>query len=137
MSVEGGELRVHFNDPKDKSEEKSDKKRPRGASLEASEKKFKKEGSKKAVPINCKELNDIMKLYAKMVNVPIRTLLEKLDQVSGDFMQLDNYIETKDSKILWTAEEDEILRRGGVEVELLKKYRGAAVEARRRYLGIS
>jgi hypothetical protein len=33
--------------------------------------------------------------------------------VSGDFVHLDNYIETKDSKLLWSAEEDEILRKGG------------------------
>lgn len=72
-----------------------------------------------------------------MVNVPIKTLLERLDQVSGDFLQLDNYLETKDSKLLWSAEEDDILRKGGVEVELLRKYRGAGVEARRKYLGLN
>ena len=87
--------------------------------------------------MNCKELNDIMKLYSKMVNIPIKTLLEKLDQVSGDFLQLDNYIETKDSKLLWSQEEDDILRKGGVEVELLRKYRGAAVDARKKYLGFN
>lgn len=41
-----------------------------------------------------------------MVNMPIKTLLEKLDQVSGDLVELDTYIETKDSRILWSAEED-------------------------------
>lgn len=78
-----------------------------------------------------------MKWYSKMVNVPCKTLLERLDQVSGDFIQLDNFIETKDSKLLWSPEEDEILRNGGVEVELLRKYRGAAVDARKKYLGIA
>lgn len=87
--------------------------------------------------MNCKELNDILKLYSKMVNIPIKTLLERLDQVSGDFLQLDNYIETKDSKLLWSQEEDEILRKGGVEVELLRKYRGTAVDARKKYLNIN
>lgn len=87
--------------------------------------------------MNCKELNDILKLYSKMVNIPIKTLLERLDQVSGDFLQLDNYIETKDSKLLWSQEEDEILRKGGVEVELLRKYRGSAVDARKKYLNIN
>jgi len=72
-----------------------------------------------------------------MVNIPIKTLLERLDQVSGDFIQLDNFIETKDSKLLWSQEEDEILRKGGVEVELLRKYRGASVDARKKYLGIN
>lgn len=89
------------------------------------------------MPTNCKELNDILKLYSKMVNIPIKTLLQQLDQVSGDFMQLDNYIENKDSKVLWTAEEDEILRRGGAEVQLLRRYRGATVDARMKYLGIN
>lgn len=88
------------------------------------------------MPTNCKELNDILKLYSKMVNVPIKTLLELLHQVSGDFVQLDNYIESKDSKLLWTPEEDDILRKGGVEVELLRKYRGATVDARKKYLNI-
>ena len=108
--------------------------------MDVSEKKFEKKketGNKKAIPTNCKELNDILKIYSKMVNIPIKTLLEKLDQVSGDFTQLDNYIETKDSKILWSTEEDEILRKGGAEVELLKRYRGATLDARRAYLGIN
>ena len=78
-----------------------------------------------------------MKLYSKMVNIPIKTLLEKLDQLSGDFLQLDNFIETKDSKLLWSSEEDDILRKGGVEVELLRKYRGSTVDARKKYLGIN
>lgn len=121
LSFDDKDLKISLTDPKDErkvEEKKEDKKRPRAASLEASEKKFekKKEGSKKAIPINCKELNDIMKLYSKMVNIPIKTLLERLDQVSGDFLQLDNFIETKDSKVLWSADEDEIIRKGGVEV---------------------
>ena len=75
-------------------------------------------------------------MYSRMVNIPIKTLLERLDQVSGDFYQLDAFIESKDSKLLWSAEEDEILRKGGVEVELLKKYRGDTLDARKKYLGI-
>ena len=71
-----------------------------------------------------------------MVNIPIKTLLERLDQVSGDFTQLDAFIENKDSKTLWSHEEDEILRKGGAEVDLLRKYRGEAVDARRKYLGL-
>ena len=72
-----------------------------------------------------------------MVNVPVKTLVEKLDQVSGDLVQLDNYIETKDARLLWTAEEDEILRRGGPELDILRKYRGNTVEVRKKYLGLS
>jgi hypothetical protein len=41
-----------------------------------------------------------------MVNVPIKTLAEKLDQLSGDLVELDNYIESKDVKKLWSPEED-------------------------------
>jgi hypothetical protein len=71
-----------------------------------------------------------------MVNMSVNSLLEKLDQVSGDVVELDSYIETKDPRILWTPEEDEILAKGGVELELLRKYRGVAVEKRRKYLGL-
>lgn len=38
--------------------------------------------------------------------------------------------------MLWTPEEDEILRKGGPELEILRRYRGAKVEVRRKYLGI-
>ncbi len=140
LYFEDKELRLSLTDPReDKKEKKEDtKKRARGASLEVSEKKYEKKGTaKKPLPTNCKELNDIMKLYSRMVNVPIKTLLERLDQVSGDFTQLDNFVESKDSKLLWSAEEDDILRKGGVEVELLRKYRGSAVDARKKYLGIN
>jgi len=71
-----------------------------------------------------------------MVNIPVRTLIEKLDQLSGDLVELDNYIETKDARLLWTPEEDEILRKGGPELEILKRYRGNGVEVRRKYLGV-
>jgi len=120
LSFEDKELKISLQDPKEErksDDKKEDKKRQRAASLEASEKKQEKKkdsGSKKPIPVNCKELNDILKLYSKMVNISNKVLLEKLDQLSGDFLALDNYIETKDSKLLWSAEEDEILRKGGV-----------------------
>ena len=58
-----------------------------------------------------------MKVYTKMVNLPIKTLLRKLDEASGDFVILDNFVEKQeDGKNLWTAEEDDILRSGGVEM---------------------
>ena len=41
-----------------------------------------------------------------MVNIPVKVLTEKLDQLSGDLVSLDNYIETKDARLLWTNEED-------------------------------
>ena len=72
-----------------------------------------------------------------MVNIPVKTLTEKLDQLSGDLVALDNYIETKDARLLWSPEEDEILKRGGPELEILRRYRGADVEIRRKYLGLA
>lgn len=149
LSFEDKELIITHTDPREvKKEEKTEKvdktekKRARNPSLESGQKKYERKSAKeskegkKPVPTNCKELNDILKIYSKMVNIPVKTLLERLDQVSGDFIQLDNYIETKDNKLLWSAEEDEVLRKGGVQVEMLKRYRGAAVEARKKYLGI-
>jgi hypothetical protein len=38
--------------------------------------------------------------------------------------------------MLWTEEEDEILRKGGPELEILKRYRGNGVETRKKYLGL-
>jgi hypothetical protein len=142
LFFEDKELRLSLADPREEKKEKKEdtKKRARGTSLDSTEKKYEKKGketTKKPLPTNCKELNDIMKLYSRMVNVPIKTLLERLDQVSGDFTQLDNFVESKDSKLLWSPDEDEVLRKGGVEVELLRKYRGTAVDARKKYLGIS
>ncbi len=43
-----------------------------------------------------------MRIYAKIVSVPVKDLLEKFDKLSGDFVALDNYIETKDEKLLWS-----------------------------------
>ena len=64
-------------------------------------------------------------------------MLEKLDKLSGDLVALENYIETKDERLLWSSEEDEILKKGGAEMEILRKYRGNGIEIRRRYLGIN
>lgn len=38
--------------------------------------------------------------------------------------------------MLWTEEEDEILRKSGPELEILKRYRGNGVETRKKYLGL-
>jgi len=37
-----------------------------------------------------------------MVNIPVKTLAGKLDQLSGDLVALDKYIENKDARMLWT-----------------------------------
>mgnify|MGYP006928818974 FL=1 len=72
-----------------------------------------------------------------MVNIPVKDLLEKLDKLSGDLVALDNYIETKDDRLLGSFEEDEVLRKGGSEIEVLRKYRGNGIEIRKKYLGIN
>jgi hypothetical protein len=41
-------------------------------------------------------LNEVLRVYSKMVNVSVKDLLEILDKLSGDMVLLDNYIETKD-----------------------------------------
>lgn len=69
--------------------------------------------------------------------MPIKTLAEKLDQLSGDLVSLDNYIETRDARLLWTPEEDEILAKGGPELEILRRYRGKDLDVRRKYLGLN
>ena len=108
-------MRIQSNDPREVKEEK---KRPRGTSLDNEGRKQEKGKNPriKNLPTNCRELNEVLKLYSKMVNVPVKTLTEKLDQLSGDLVELDNYIETKDARMLWTTEEDEILRKGGPEL---------------------
>lgn len=58
------------------------------------------------VPVKCKMLNEVLKMYSKMVCIPIKTLLRLLHQVSGDMEELDRYIESRDERLLWTAEED-------------------------------
>ena len=48
-----------------------------------------------------------------MVNIPVKTCIQRLDQLPGDLAELDNYIETKDARILQTSDEDEILQNKG------------------------
>ena len=109
---ENGALRITETDSKDKTD---DNKRVRPVSLEQESKKGEKKVAQKikTVPTNCKELNEVLRIYSKMVNIPVKDLLEKLDKLSGDLVALDSYIETKDERILWSFEEDEILRKGG------------------------
>lgn len=128
-------MRIQHNDPKESQE----RKRHRSTAHDAELKKHEKiKGNRlKNIPNSCKELSDVLKLYSKMVNVPVKTLTEKLDQLSGDLVALDHYIETKDARLLWTPEEDELLKRGGPELEILRRYRGVAdVDTRKKYLGL-
>ena len=70
------------------------KKKERNTSYEFAERKVdRKIVIRKRVPIKCVELNNIMKIYTRMVNIPIKTLLRMLDEASGDFLVLDNFVE--------------------------------------------
>jgi hypothetical protein len=44
-----------------------------------------------------------------MVQMPAKYLLKLLHQTSGNFRDLDHYIETNDRRVLWTDDEDKIL----------------------------
>lgn len=46
-----------------------------------------------------------------MINIPLKVLLEKLDQLSADLVSLNNYQETKDARLLWTSGEGEIVKK--------------------------
>lgn len=134
LSFDGDEMKIQLSDPRESKEPKRHR-----IVHEPETKKIEKLGKNprlKNLPTNCKELSEILKLYSKMVNVPVQTLSEKLDQLSGDITELDNYIETKDARMLWTPEEDDILRKGGPELEILRRYRGSGVEVRKKYLGL-
>ena len=67
-------LKISDSDSKDKTEEN---KRVRPISLEQESKKAEKKVAPKikTVPTNCKELNEVLRIYSKMVNIPVRDLL--------------------------------------------------------------
>jgi len=101
LSFKDNEVDITEFDVKDKSD---DKKRVRPSSLDQDSKKGEKKPSSKikSVPTNCKELNEVLRIYSRMVNIPVKDLLDKLDRLSGDIVALDNYIESKDDRLLWS-----------------------------------
>ena len=112
LVFDSGDMKIQLNDPKEGQERK--RHRPTGQDTESKKhEKISKSSRLKNIPSNCKQLSEVLKLYSKMVNVPVKSLTEKLDQLSGDLVALDHYIETKDARLLWTSEEDEILKKGG------------------------
>ena len=76
-------MKIQLNDPKETKEER---KRPRPGHDDSKREKAAKGSKLKSIPTNCKELSEVIKLYSKMVNVPVKTLVEKLDQLSGDLV---------------------------------------------------
>jgi|JI61114C2RNA_FD_contig_41_3942174_length_895_multi_7_in_0_out_0_1 hypothetical protein len=130
------EVRVSKTDPKESNRELSAAKRPREETLDNEGKAMEKQ-VKRVVPPQCTELNNILSIYSKMMGVSVKFLLEKLDEVSGDLLALDKYVETRDNRLLWSDDDDKILVKGGVELQVLKKYRGEKeIEKRREYLGL-
>jgi hypothetical protein len=78
-------MKIQLSDPREVKEVK----RHRAPSLDTESKHHERYGKNprlKNLPINCKELGEVLKLYSKMVNVPVQTLTEKLDQLSGDLV---------------------------------------------------
>ena len=59
-------------------------------------------------------MKKILRIYSKMTITTSKKLLRLLDQLSGNFVLLDYYLETKDERLLWTKEEDLILENGGL-----------------------
>lgn len=94
LVFQGGEFRVVKADPREGRRGKQE--------AIAEDKKIDRQ-IKRVVPPQCAELNNVLSVYSKMVNVPVQYLIEKLDQVSGDLVTLDRYIETKDQRLLWSV----------------------------------
>lgn len=73
LVFDNGELKIQHVDPR----EGQDRKRQRTAAQESELKKHEKvsKGSRlKNIPSNCKELSEVLKLYSKMVNIPVKVL---------------------------------------------------------------
>ena len=54
-----------------------------------------------------------MAVYSRSVSIPISELLYYLDKTSGDLIALDRYIETRDERLLWSEQEDLLVKTGG------------------------
>ena len=131
LVYQNNEIKITLRDPK----EGVPGKRPRQEALDAEEKVVEKK-AKRNVPSNLTELNDTLAVYSRTVNIPIPELLIYLDKTSGDLTALDRFIETRDERLLWTDQEDQLIKSGGSELEALKKYRTERdIQARKAYLG--
>lgn len=129
MSFQNEEIVISSKDPK----EGSVAKRPRFDNLEIDEGAEKR--SKRNVPPAVSELNDTLAVYSKTVGLTIPELLGYLDRASGDLIALDRFIETRDERLLWSEEEDALIKAGGASLEALKRYRAEKeIQARKAYL---
>lgn len=72
--------------------------------------------AKRNVPHDFTELNDALAVYSRSVNIPISELLLYLDKTSGDLVALDRYIETRDERLLWSDQEDFLVKTGGTSL---------------------
>lgn len=79
------------------------------------------------------ELATVLSVLAREYNTTLPNLLNKLDKVSGDLNELDKLFKG-DSKVEWTAEEDELL---GKNEGLLRRWKGdEVVDRRKKYLNL-
>lgn len=79
------------------------------------------------------ELATVLSVLAREYNTTLPNLLNKLDKVSGDLNELDKLFKG-DTKVEWTAEEDELL---GKNESLLRRWKGDdVVDRRKKYLSL-
>ena len=79
------------------------------------------------------ELASVLNVLANEYSTTLPSLLRKLDTVSGNLDQLDRYYTQGDQKVLWSAEEDELLEKG--KEGLLARFKGEeSVEQRKKYI---
>lgn len=78
------------------------------------------------------KLNQICQKY----NIPLNEIVVIFKKVSNDFGDLENYLENKDTRILWNEEEDkDLLENDPTAIKYLKKMKGeASIKRRRDYL---
>ena len=130
ITYQGDGIAISARDPK----EGVAPKRPRNENYEPEDQVSEKR-NKRNVPPTLSELNDTLAVYSKTVAFTIPELLGFLDRTSGDLIALDKYIETRDERLLWSEEEDSLLKAGGASLEALKRYRTEKdIQTRKAYL---
>ena len=72
--------------------------------------------------LSADEFCSVMASLAAEYKTTLPDLIDKLDSVSGNLERMDLFYTEKDQKMLWTSEEDQLLKDG--KVEFLKKWKG-------------
>lgn len=73
LIFDNGEMRIQHSDPREGQERKRHRTAAQEFELKKHE-KISKSSRLKNIPANCRELSEVIKLYSKMVNVPVKTL---------------------------------------------------------------